>query len=79
MTLVTIQDRARRTNRCSVSATRHPKWTPYRAAITPGAELLRLTTAVRRLAFDTSLPPSEAMGRIRDAFQEYDRQGGIMR
>jgi hypothetical protein len=33
---------------------------------------------VRRLAFDTSLPPTEAMGRIRDAFQDYDQQGGIM-
>jgi hypothetical protein len=41
------------------------------------AELLRLTTAVRRLAFDTSLPPAEAMGRIRDAFQDYDQQGGM--
>ena len=42
------------------------------------AELLRLTTTVRRLAFDSSLPPTEAMGRIRDAFQDYDQQGGIM-
>jgi len=32
------------------------------------AELLRLVGAVRRLAFDRTLPPSEAMGRIRDAF-----------
>jgi hypothetical protein len=30
------------------------------------AELLTLTTAVRRLAFDHTLPPSEALGRIRD-------------
>ena len=30
------------------------------------AELLRLVGAVRQLAFDTSLPPIEAMGRIRD-------------
>ena len=42
------------------------------------AELLRLAGTVRRLAFDTSLPPAEAMGRIRDAFQDYDQQGGIM-
>ena len=42
------------------------------------AELLRLVGAVRRLAFDTSLPPTEAMGRIRDAFQDYDQQRGIM-
>jgi hypothetical protein len=41
------------------------------------AELLRLTTAVRRLAFDPSLPASEAMGRIRDAFQDYDQQGAM--
>ena len=37
------------------------------------AELLRLTTAVRRLAFDRTLPPSEALGRIRDAYRDYDR------
>jgi hypothetical protein len=42
------------------------------------AELLRLVGAVRRLAFDTSLAPAEAMGRIRDAFQDYDQQGGIV-
>ena len=32
------------------------------------AKLLRLVGAVRRLAFDRALPPSEALGRIRDAF-----------
>ena len=42
------------------------------------ADLLRLVGAVRRLAFDRTLPPSEAMGRIRDAFADYDQQGGIM-
>ncbi|HEX2417960.1 MAG TPA: hypothetical protein VHJ83_07535 [Micromonosporaceae bacterium] len=36
------------------------------------AELLRLVGAVRRLAFDRTLPPSEALGRIRDAFADYD-------
>jgi len=35
------------------------------------ADLLRLVGAVRRLAFDRNLPPSEALGRIRDAFQDY--------
>jgi hypothetical protein len=30
-----------------------------------------LVTAIRRLAFGT-LPPIEALGRIRDAFREYD-------
>ena len=39
------------------------------------AELLRLVGAVRRLAFDRTLPPSEALGRIRDAFHDYD--GGV--
>ena len=37
---------------------------------------MRLTTAVRRLAFDRTLPPLEALGRIRDAFHDYDHQGG---
>jgi hypothetical protein len=37
--------------------------------------LLRLTTAVRRLAFDRTLPPSEAVGRLWDAFRDYDDQG----
>ena len=35
------------------------------------AELLALVTAIRRLAFGT-LPPAEALGRIRDAIREYD-------
>jgi hypothetical protein len=34
--------------------------------------LLGLVGAVRRLAFDRTLPPSEALGRIRDAFADYD-------
>jgi hypothetical protein len=37
------------------------------------AELLTLVGAVRRLAFDTSLPPTEAMGGIRHAYRDYDR------
>jgi hypothetical protein len=37
------------------------------------AELLTLVGAVRRLAFDRTLPPpAEALGRIRDAFADYD-------
>ena len=40
------------------------------------AELLRLVGAVRQLAFDRTLPPSEALGRIRDAFDDYDHEGG---
>jgi hypothetical protein len=35
------------------------------------AELLTLVGVVRRLAFG-SLPPIEALGRIRDAIREYD-------
>ena len=40
------------------------------------ADLLALVGVVRRLAFDSSLPPLEAMGRIRDAFHDYD-EGGV--
>ena len=36
------------------------------------AKLWRLVGAVRRLAFDRTLPPSAALGRIRDAFGVYD-------
>jgi hypothetical protein len=35
-------------------------------------ELLTLVGSIRRLAFDRTLPPSEAMGRIRDAYHDYD-------
>jgi hypothetical protein len=30
-------------------------------------------TLWRRLAFDTSLPPAEALGRTRDAYHDYDQ------
>jgi hypothetical protein len=36
------------------------------------AELLRLVGAVRRLAYDRSLAPDDAMRGIRDAFGTYD-------
>jgi hypothetical protein len=36
------------------------------------AELLRLVGAIRRMTFDRTLPPTEALGRIRDAYREYD-------
>ena len=36
------------------------------------AELLPLVGAVRRPAFDHTLPPPEAFGRIRDAFADHD-------
>jgi hypothetical protein len=36
------------------------------------AELLALVGAIRRLAFDRTLPGIEALGRIRDAFRDYD-------
>jgi hypothetical protein len=35
-------------------------------------ELLRLVSAVRRIAHDRTLPPAGALGRIRDTFAEYD-------
>ena len=38
------------------------------------AELLRLVGTVRRLAFDRTLPPPEALGRIRDQFRSYDEE-----
>ena len=37
-------------------------------------ELLRLVAAVRRIAHDRTLPPSEALGRIRDAYRDYDHR-----
>jgi hypothetical protein len=40
------------------------------------AELLRLVGAVRRLAFDRNLAPSEALGGISDHFRSYDEEGG---
>jgi hypothetical protein len=39
------------------------------------AELLTVVGIVRRLAFARNLPPTEALGRIRDAFQDYDQHG----
>jgi hypothetical protein len=36
------------------------------------AELLTLVGAVRQLAFDRTLAPPEALGRIRDAHRDYD-------
>jgi hypothetical protein len=38
-------------------------------------ELLHLVAAVRRIAHDRTLPPSEALGRIRDQFRSYDEGG----
>ncbi|HXU98768.1 MAG TPA: hypothetical protein VFP03_11745 [Jiangellaceae bacterium] len=36
------------------------------------AELLTLVGAIRRLAHDRTLPPADALARIRDAFRDYD-------
>jgi hypothetical protein len=36
------------------------------------ADLLRLVGDVRRLAYDRSLAPDDAMRRIRDRFLDYD-------
>ena len=40
------------------------------------ADLLRLVDQVRAVAFDRTLPASEALGRIRDAYREHDHEGG---
>ena len=40
-------------------------------------ELLHLADTVRQLAHDTSLAPVEALGRIRDAYRDYDQRGGM--
>jgi hypothetical protein len=39
------------------------------------AELLTLVGGVRQLAFDRTLPPVAALGRIRDLFRDYDEGG----
>jgi hypothetical protein len=36
------------------------------------AELLTLVGTIRRLAYDRSLAPDDAMRRIRDTFADYD-------
>ena len=40
------------------------------------AEVLRLVDQVRAVAFDRTLPASEALGRIRDALADYDEGSG---
>jgi hypothetical protein len=40
-------------------------------------ELLTLVGAVRRIAHDRTIEPDDALRRIRDAFHDYDHQGGI--
>jgi hypothetical protein len=39
------------------------------------AQLLRLVGAIRRIAYDRTLSPADALGRIRDAFADYDNPG----
>ena len=41
------------------------------------AELLRLVGAVRHIAHDRTIESDDALRRIRDAFHDYDHQGGI--
>jgi hypothetical protein len=36
------------------------------------AELLHLVGAVRRIAYDRTIEPDDALRRIRDAFHDYD-------
>jgi hypothetical protein len=38
--------------------------------------LLTRLDRLRALAFDHNLPPSEALGRLRDAYRDYDEGGG---
>jgi hypothetical protein len=40
------------------------------------ADLLTLVGGIRRLAFDRTLPPAEALGRIRDMYQACDEGSG---
>jgi hypothetical protein len=40
-----------------------------------GDQTRQATCQAARLAFDRTLPPSEALGRIRDAFHDYDEGG----
>jgi hypothetical protein len=42
-----------------------------------GQTCCALVGGIRRLAFDRTLPPLEALGRIRDAFQDYDNAGQL--
>ena len=46
-----------------------------RVAVRARAREARSTRVIRRLAFDRTLPASEALGRIRDAFRSYDEEG----
>ena len=36
------------------------------------ADLLTLVGSIRRIAYDRTLPPIEAIGRIRDLFADFD-------
>jgi hypothetical protein len=51
--------------------------TPYSSA-DPGrsrwSDLLQLVGAVRGVAFDASLPPIEAIGRVRDLYRDWDKR-----
>jgi hypothetical protein len=43
------------------------------------ANLLRLVGAVRRIAYDPTLDPADAMRRIRDLLSEHDQSEGGLR
>jgi hypothetical protein len=61
--------RARGTALEAAASTTFPPPDPGRHGL---AELLTLVGAIRRLAYDRSLAPDDAMRRIRDRFGEYD-------
>ena len=40
-------------------------------------ELLRLVVSIRHIAHDPTIEPDDVLRRIRDAFHDYDHEGGI--
>jgi hypothetical protein len=49
-----------------------PTFPPSEPARHGWAELLTLVDAIRRLAYDRTLAPNYALGRIRDLFRDHD-------
>ena len=60
---------------CGNAADRHAlcaTFPPHQPGRHGWAELLGLVNTVGRLAFARNLPPAEALGRIWDAYRDYD-------
>jgi hypothetical protein len=49
-----------------------PTFPPPEPARHSCTDLLAVIGGIRRIAFDRSVPPIEAMGQIRDEFRVYD-------